>query len=109
MSGNFTNDSAMMIAWERALESRRGDALFNDPLAAALAGPKGEELSANFENMCGAFEFTDWREFHKTWVAVRTRFIDDAVQRCAEAEAGACKFSQLVNLGAGMDVSPTVL
>ena len=31
---NFTNDSAMMIAYERALETAQGDAaLFHDPLA----------------------------------------------------------------------------
>ena len=30
---NFTNDSAMMIAYERFLESQREDALINDPFA----------------------------------------------------------------------------
>ena len=100
---NFTNDSAMMIAWERALESKRGEgALFDDPLAEALAGTKGERLSADFENMCEPFEFPGWREFHKTWVAVRTRFIDDCVAQHAAAEG----FAQLVNLGAGMDTRP---
>ena len=57
---NFTNDSAMMIAWERALESRRGEAaLFHDPLAEALAGTKGERLSADFENMCDGDHMED--------------------------------------------------
>ena len=98
----FTNDSAMMIAWERSLETKRPDALFSDPLAEALAGTKGEELSANFENMATTFSFPDWPEFHKTWVAVRTRFIDDAV---AEHAAGGT-LPQLVNLGAGMDTRP---
>jgi methyltransferase (TIGR00027 family) len=99
---NFTNDSAMMIAFERALETKRADALFSDPLAEALAGSKGESLSGNFENMCTIFEFEGWREFHKTWVAVRTRFIDD---RVVEHAAGG-GFAQLVNLGAGMDTRP---
>jgi hypothetical protein len=31
---NFTNDSSMMIAYERSLESQRPDALFQDPYAA---------------------------------------------------------------------------
>jgi len=97
---NFTNDSAMMIAWERALESKRPDALFVDPLAEALAGTKGETLSAGFGNMSQMFGFEDWAAFHKTWVAVRTRFIDDRVKECA------CGFKQLVNLGAGMDTRP---
>eukprot|EP00928_Gymnodinium_smaydae_P075538 TRINITY_DN5855_c1_g2_i1.p1 TRINITY_DN5855_c1_g2~~TRINITY_DN5855_c1_g2_i1.p1 ORF type:complete len:302 (-),score=62.91 TRINITY_DN5855_c1_g2_i1:484-1314(-) len=97
---NFTNDSAMMIAWERALESKRADRLFDDPLAEKLAGTKGETLSEQFGvNMCKMFEFEDWPEFHKSWVAVRTRFIDD---RIAEYAAQG-NFLQLVNLGAGMD------
>lgn len=99
---NFTNDSAMMIAWERSLETKRSDALFKDPLAEALAGSKGETLSGNFGGMCQMFEFGDWAEFHKTWTAVRTRFIDD---RIAE-HAAAGGVAQLVNLGAGMDTRP---
>ena len=98
---NFTNDSAMMIAWERALETKRGPdggALFDDQLAEALAGSKGEALSANFGEMSKVFGFGDWREFHKTWVAIRTRFIDDCVAHAVEAGG----FVQLVNLGAGM-------
>jgi O-methyltransferase involved in polyketide biosynthesis len=63
----------MMIAWERSLESELPVPLFSDPLAKTLAGSKGEKLSANFGNMCTMFEFEGWPEFHKTWVAVRTR------------------------------------
>ena len=48
----------------------------------------------------------EWREFHKTWVAVRTRFIDDCVLRCSVAPAAGPQFSQVVNLGAGMDTRP---
>lgn len=96
---NFTNDSAMMIAYERDLESSRPDALFQDPFAKALAGSKGETLSEAFGANCEQFEFPDWAEFHKTWTAVRTKFIDDAVSNVANM--GECK--QLVNLGAGMD------
>eukprot|EP00933_Yihiella_yeosuensis_P038606 TRINITY_DN32527_c0_g1_i1.p1 TRINITY_DN32527_c0_g1~~TRINITY_DN32527_c0_g1_i1.p1 ORF type:complete len:290 (-),score=42.24 TRINITY_DN32527_c0_g1_i1:102-971(-) len=99
---NFTNDSAMMIAWERALETKRPDALFNDPFAEALAGSKGESLSEKFGANCAYFGFEGWAEFHKTWVAVRTRFIDDAI----EANAKLGTFAQLVNLGAGMDTRP---
>lgn len=96
---NFTNDSAMMIAYERALESSRPDALFNDPLASALAGSKGETLSGNFGGICVMFEFPDWPEFHKMWTAVRTKFIDDQVTKLASSG----DFQQLVNCGAGMD------
>lgn len=97
---NFTNDSAMMIAWERYLETKRPDGLFNDPLAEAMAGSKGETLSDNFGGMCKMFEFEGWPEFHKTWVAVRTRFIDDKILEHAD------EVTQLVNLGAGMDTRP---
>jgi len=96
---NFTNDSAMMIAYERSLETSRPDALFNDPLAGALAGSKGETLSAGFGNMCTMFEFPDWPEFHKMWTAVRTKFIDERVTELASSGS----FQQLVNCGAGMD------
>lgn len=96
---NFTNDSAMMIAYERSLESSRPDALFQDPFAKALAGTKGETLSESFGGNCTMFEFADWNEFHKMWTAVRTKFIDDNVT----ALANSGKFQQLVNLGAGMD------
>ena len=46
---SFTNDSAMMIAYERHLETLRGEnALFQDPFASALSGDKGESLSNEF-------------------------------------------------------------
>ena len=78
--GNFTNDSSMMIAWERHLESERADAFFVDPFAKALAGSKGQKLSEEFGSMCSTFEVPGWEEFHKTWVAVRTKYIDDFVR-----------------------------
>lgn len=89
----------MMIAWERFLESKNENALFQDPFAEALAGTKGEKLSEGFGNNCTMFEFEGWPEFHKTWVAVRTRFIDDRIAQ----HAASGKFAQIVNLGAGMD------
>ena len=101
--GNFTNDSAMMIAYERALETSKGSgiALFQDPLAKLLQGSKGETLSKNFEEYAAAFGFTGWPEFHKTWTAVRTKFIDDRIEEYIDK--GGEKMTQLVNLGAGFD------
>ena len=92
---NFTNDSSMMISWERAMESKCPDALFSDPLAEALTGSKGEVLPKNFEAMCTQFELEGLPGFHKSWVAVRRRFIDDRITECAETG----DFSQIVNLG----------
>jgi methyltransferase (TIGR00027 family) len=96
---NFTNDSSMMIAYERALETERSSALFQDPFARKMAGTKGESLSAAFGQACEHFGFTGWPEFHKQWTAVRTRFIDDFVTANADTQA----FAQLVNCGAGLD------
>jgi len=99
---NFTNDSAMMIAHERALESTRSDALFQDPFAKSLAGSKGERLSDSFGQGCMMFELPEWPEFHKMWTAVRTKFIDDHVSSAASTS----EFHHFVNLGAGMDTRP---
>jgi methyltransferase (TIGR00027 family) len=95
----FTNDSAMMIAYERHLESCRDDALFQDPFAKMLSGSKGETLSAGFGAACAMFELPEWPEFHKMWTAVRTKFIDDQVSQLAASG----EFKQLVNCGAGLD------
>ena len=62
----FTNDSAMMIAYERFLESKREkDALFLDPFAEKMASTKGESLSDAFGQYKNHFGFDDWPEFHK--------------------------------------------
>lgn len=99
LTANFVNDSAMMIAFERFLETSREDAMFQDPLARVLAGDKGEKLSETFGTYAAAFGFDGWPEFHKTWTVVRTKFIDDAIARLASTG----QFKQLVNLGAGFD------
>jgi len=93
----FTNDSAMMIAYERDLETQRPDALFRDPCARVLQGRKGEALSTQFGQLCSHFNLEAWPEFHKMWTAARTRFIDDQI------DAAAPGVRQLVNLGAGFD------
>lgn len=98
---SFTNDSAMMIAYERALETARGDdALFSDPLAAALAGEKGQSLSVQFGEGCAMFELSGWPDFHRQWTAVRTKYIDDAVAKYSAS------LKQCANLGAGCDTRP---
>ena len=80
------------IAAARARESQRLDRLFDDPLAAALAGPEG-------------FAWLDELEHAQPWgepalyVVVRTRFFDEFLLR-ASWGAGA---RQVVLLAAGMD------
>ncbi|CAK9069006.1 unnamed protein product [Durusdinium trenchii] len=98
LTKNFTNDSAMMIAYERCLETSKPaeERLVMDPFAHVLAGPKGKMLSDQFEVGCGQFGLDGWPEFHKTWTAVRTHFIDEQIARCGQ-------IAQMVNLGAGLD------
>jgi methyltransferase (TIGR00027 family) len=80
------------VAAARARESQRPDRLFDDPLAAALAGPEG-------------FAWLDDMERAQPWgqpelyVVVRTRFFDDFLLH-ASWEAGT---RQVVLLAAGMD------
>lgn len=109
----FTNDSAFMIAYERAIETEKkgsdGDSsevcLVDDPFARMLAGNKGKELSDSF-GISAAPQFGLWPDFHKQWTVVRTKFIDDHIARIVnEFEASAICGEQLqfLNLGAGLD------
>lgn len=60
-------DTALWIAAYRARETARADALFREPLAARLAGPKGARLAAT---MTGAEQFC--------WMTtIRTVVIDE--------------------------------
>lgn len=79
--------TAYWVAAARAIETRRPDALFDDPWAAALAGDEG----------------TQWAEQrHPESLApmvVRARFFDDFLRRATFEEGVA----QVVLLGAGLD------
>jgi methyltransferase (TIGR00027 family) len=79
-----------LAAAGRALESRRADRLFEDPLAEALAGEEGFRL------------MEQWRlpgmPVENPTIAPRTRFYDDLV-----VEAVADGIGQVVLLAAGMD------
>src|SRR5215207_6472776 len=80
------------VAAARARESERLDRLFDDPLAAALAGSEG-------------FAWLDHMERAQPWgqpalyVVVRTRFFDDFQLRASWATGA----RQVVLLAAGMD------
>ena len=64
------SDTAFLVAYFRAFESARPDALFHDPLAARLPGEKGRQLAEWFATAA----ITAWN------VAVRTVVIDDFVR-----------------------------
>jgi methyltransferase (TIGR00027 family) len=84
-------DTALWIAAYRARETARADALFRDPLAARLAGPKGARVAAT---MTGAEQFY--------WMTtIRTVVIDELLIEAVTRGAG-----MVLNLGAGLDTRP---
>jgi methyltransferase (TIGR00027 family) len=85
------SDTALLVAVQRARESRRGDALFQDPLAGTLAGERGERIAREL-----AYGFSGWP------VVVRTVYFDAVIARLA----GAGEITCVVNLAAGLDTRP---
>jgi methyltransferase (TIGR00027 family) len=84
------SDTARWAAVFRACESQRSDALFRDPFALQLAGPRGFEIAGALSN-----------ESHSTSWIVRTYLFDQMIAR--EIQAGA---DTVLNLGAGLDTRP---
>jgi|SRR6516165_8332661 hypothetical protein len=64
------SDTAFWIAHYRAVETKRADALFHDPLAGVLAGERGEKI---VRSMPMGF-WTSWT------VVMRTCIIDDFIR-----------------------------
>jgi methyltransferase (TIGR00027 family) len=85
------SDTALWAALYRARESERPDALFRDPLAAALAGERGKQIAATMA-------FSDRNTW--SWIA-RTVLYDQFISQ--EVAAGA---DMVVNLAAGLDARP---
>jgi methyltransferase (TIGR00027 family) len=85
--GQLLAATARWAAAVRAKESARDDRLFEDPWAAALAGPEGQA----------------WIEQRRpdllVTMTLRTRFFDDWLRRVAAGEAG----RQVVLVAAGLD------
>jgi methyltransferase (TIGR00027 family) len=88
---NDVSDTAFWIAYHRALETERNDALFKDPWAASLAGTRGRRISEAMPTS-GIVAWT---------VALRTRIIDEYL-----AAAIASGIDTVLNLGAGLDARP---
>jgi methyltransferase (TIGR00027 family) len=85
------SDTARWMAAERAVESARPDALFNDPFADRLAGDRGRAMAA-----------TAPRSTRNGWPAVtRTKLIDDLVAESVNRGCG-----RVLNLAAGFDTRP---
>jgi methyltransferase (TIGR00027 family) len=83
------SDTANWVAYHRATESDRPDAIFHDPFARRLAGEIGEALG---------------RELHENaWaIAVRTYLFDNAIRSLAAREP----IGMVINLAAGLDSRP---
>ena len=87
------SDTARWVAFHRALESERPDALFRDPFARRLAGERGRRIA---EEMPALTHGLTWA------LSVRTRVYDDLILDLVRtAEIGA-----VLNLAAGLDARP---
>jgi len=85
------SDTARWVAYFRAMETKRPDALFRDPFAGRLAGERGFAL---------ADTLVDGKNNEWAWVA-RTYLFDEFVKR--QIAEGA---DLVVNLAAGLDARP---
>jgi methyltransferase (TIGR00027 family) len=89
---NHVSDTALWVAMYRAMETDRPDALFRDPLARKLAGPRGEEILRAIPK---------GKQF--AWpMIVRTAVMDDAILRAVRDEGA----DAVLNLAAGLDTRP---
>ncbi len=86
------SDTAIWVAYYRALESERPDALFRDDLAKTLVGTRGRAIA---ENLKRSSRYTRWS------VIIRTAIIDDFIRKKV-AEG----VDLVLNLGAGLDTRP---
>ena len=85
------SDTARWVAFYRAEESNRPDAIFSDPFARRLAGQRGEQIARS-----GLFTGkTSWPFVARTYLF--DRVIQEQVQQGAD---------MVVNLAAGLDARP---
>jgi methyltransferase (TIGR00027 family) len=86
------SDTALWVAFYRALETDRPDALFHDPFARALAGERGERIARSQPSYGGR---NNWPFIART--VLFDRFISEGVREGADL---------VVNLAAGLDTRP---
>lgn len=88
---SHVSDTALWVAVHRATESKRKDALFNDPYAERLAGERGRRIAGELEPGNGA-----------AWsIITRTAVLDELIM--AAIRDGA---DTVLNLAAGLDTRP---
>jgi methyltransferase (TIGR00027 family) len=84
------SDTARWVAYFRALESERADALFRDPFARRLAGERGRSIVAGLPK--GPLSWS---------LAVRTRVFDELIMDALHHGTRV-----VINLAAGLDTRP---
>jgi methyltransferase (TIGR00027 family) len=86
------SDTARWVAMYRAMESERPDAIFRDPYARRLAGPRGEEILDAMP-----------RGRQTAWpMVVRTKILDDYIETAVRRDG----VDVVLNLAAGLDSRP---
>jgi methyltransferase (TIGR00027 family) len=85
------SDTARWVAYLRALESERSDALFRDPLARRLAGERGRQITKSLPSSPLLWS-----------LAIRTRVFDDWILDTIARE----RVTTVVNLASGFDARP---
>ncbi len=85
------SDTALLVAYHRAMESQRPDALFKDEFAVKLSEARGEQIARSLFYSRGMAWST----------IVRTVLIDDIVRRQV-----ATGVDSIINLAAGLDARP---
>ncbi len=86
------SDTARWVAFYRAMESERPDAVFKDPYARRLAGPRGEAIV----NAMPKGRARAWP------MIVRTALLDELIMRLVKHDEVDC----VLNLAAGLDARP---
>jgi len=86
------SDTAIWVAYYRAKETARPDAMFRDPLAKLLIGDRGAQIAARFGP---TGRYTEWT------LITRTVIIDEFIR---EGISGGV--DGVLNLGAGLDTRP---
>jgi len=84
-------DTARWVAYFRALESERPNALFHDPYARRLAGERGRQIAEGLPK--GPLSWS---------IAVRTKVFDELILEAVQARG----VRTVVNLAAGLDARP---
>src|SRR6476661_5652178 len=87
------SDTSLWVAYYRAKESERPDALFKDPLAKVLIGERGKQIAEGL-----AFRLGQYTEYS---VITRTLIIDEYINEAVKEGV-----DTIINLGAGMDTRP---